>query len=311
VTSSKPAATREVSDRSGWIAGAIIAALAVAIVAVQVVRDRQYPQQQVSDRILYVRSGEALKRMALSFDALVADVYWMRAIQHFGGERRALRVKRYDLLYPLLDLATTLDPWFAIAYRFGAIFLAEAYPGGAGRPDLAIRLLEKGVKVDGRWQYLHDIGFVHYWHTRNFPEAARAFERAAEAPGAPNWLRPLAAATLAQGGQRSASRMMWQQLRDSAENDFMRDAAERRLVQLDALDLIDRLEARIEKYMAVQRHDPVTWQRLIADGVFRDVPRDPAGVPFDINPWWGTLSVSIQSPLFPMPAEPPPLAAHP
>ena len=51
----------------------------------------------------------------------------------------------YALLYPLLDITTTLDPLFNIAYRFGAIFLAEAYPAGAGRPDLAIALLEKGI----------------------------------------------------------------------------------------------------------------------------------------------------------------------
>ena len=63
--------------------------------------------------------------------------------------RRALRSRtrerRYDLLYPLLDLATTLDPRFTIGYRFGAIFLAEPHPGGAGRPDQAIALLKKGV----------------------------------------------------------------------------------------------------------------------------------------------------------------------
>ena len=50
--------------------------------------------------------------------------------------------KNYDLLYPLLDLVTTLDPRFNVAYRFGAIFLVRAAPGGPGRPDLAIALLE-------------------------------------------------------------------------------------------------------------------------------------------------------------------------
>ena len=56
----------------------------------------------------------------------------------------------YPLLYPLLDLTTTLDPRFNIAYRFGAIFLAEPYPGGPGRPDLAIALLEKGLRERAR-----------------------------------------------------------------------------------------------------------------------------------------------------------------
>ena len=52
------------------------------------------------------------------------------------GRRRRSRRRRwppiaaddYPLLYPLLDLTTTLDPRFNIAYRFGAVFLAEPYP---------------------------------------------------------------------------------------------------------------------------------------------------------------------------------------
>ena len=34
-------------------------------------------------------------------------------------------------------MATGLDPYFNIAYRFGAIFLSESKPDGPGRPDLA------------------------------------------------------------------------------------------------------------------------------------------------------------------------------
>ena len=48
-----------------------------------------------------------------------------------GAGRRpppSLAADDYPLLYPLLDITTTLDPRFNIAYRFGAIFLAEPYP---------------------------------------------------------------------------------------------------------------------------------------------------------------------------------------
>jgi tetratricopeptide (TPR) repeat protein len=285
-----------------------IAVLVSGLVAVQVARDRRYPQSTVSDRLLYVSSGEALKRLVLSFDALAADVYWIRAIQHFGGERLSAAKRNYELLYPLLALTTSLDPYFGVAYRFGSIFLSEPYPGGAGRTDLAIKLLEKGIAVDGRWQYFHDIAFVHYWHTGNYTEAARWFERAAERPGAPYWLRPLAAATLATGGQRAASRLLWQQLRQTSDNDFIRTSAERRLVQLDVLDFIDRLEPIIERYAQANPEGELTWQRLIAGRVLRAIPLDPTGVPFELNPWWGTVAVSAKSSLYPMPAEPPPIA---
>jgi hypothetical protein len=290
----------------------VVALLVAAIVVVQVVRDRQYPESTVSDRLLYVRSGEALKRLVLSFDALAADVYWIRAIQHFGGERLSSVQPNYDLLYPLLDLTTTLDPGFSVAYRFGSIFLSEAYPGGAGRPDVAIKLLEKGIREDGRWQYFHDIAFVHYWHTGNYALAAEWFQRAATQPGAPYWLTPLAAATLTQGGQRSASRLLWQQLRETSDNDFIRTSAERRLVQLDVLDFIDRLQPVIQKYADANPEGPLTWERLIEAGVVRRVPADPTLTPFDLNPWWGTVTVSDRSSLYPMPSEPPSLVqGHP
>lgn len=290
------------------VAGPAIAALVAAMVAVQVGRDRQYPRPTVSDHLLYVQSGETLKRLALSFDALAADVYWLRAIQHFGSERLSRGPRSYALLYPLLDLTTSLDPYFGAAYRFGAIFLGEPLPGGAGRPDLAVALLEKGIKADGRWQYFHDIGFVHYWYTGKYAEAADWFRRGAKQPGAPYWLEALAAATLAQGGQRAASRLLWQQLRQTSENEFMRTSAERRLIQLDVLDFIDRIEPILQKYAQANPEGPLSWERLLADGVVRRIPVDPTGVPFELNPWWGTVTVSQQSPLYPLPTEPPPIA---
>ena len=78
-------------------------------------------------------------------------MYWIRAVQVYGGTRLGRTADRsYGLLYPLLDLTTSLDPHFDVAYQFGALFLAETPPGGPGRPDLAIALLEKGVRGAAR-----------------------------------------------------------------------------------------------------------------------------------------------------------------
>ncbi|HXG57323.1 MAG TPA: hypothetical protein VNJ03_18225, partial [Vicinamibacterales bacterium] len=130
-----------------WLALAAGASLALAIV-VQIARDSAFPDDvDATERVLYAKSPAALGRLVLGFDALAADVYWVRAIQHYGGDRldRSGRRRKYQLLYPLLDITTSLDPYFNIAYRFGAIFLGEPYPGGAGRPDLAVALLRKGI----------------------------------------------------------------------------------------------------------------------------------------------------------------------
>ena len=99
-------------------------------------------------------------------------------------------------------MATTLDPCFNIAYRFGAIFLSEPPPGGPVGPTSHCAAGE-GHRGDARkWQYIQDIGFVEFWARKDYKAAAASFERASKAPGAAWFLKPLAATTLAQGGQR-------------------------------------------------------------------------------------------------------------
>src|SRR5262249_2239865 len=210
----------------------------------------------------------------------------------------------YSLLYPLLDMTTSLDPRFNIAYRFGAVFLAEPYPGGPGRPDLAVQLLEKGLRErPDKWEYMQDIGFVHYWYRHDYRAAASWFEQASAIRGAPWWLRSLAASTLAQGGDRRSSQMMWEAIRQSAEVEWLRKDAERRLAQLRALDAIDALEERIEDFTNGEGHAPDAWNDLIRGGVLPGVPLDPSGTRYELLPD-GRVGVSRSSTLWPLPDGP-------
>jgi hypothetical protein len=290
------------------VVAAAVAAFAAAI-ALQTTRDRFFPRDtRHVEQILYVRSGTALKRMTLSFDALAADVYWIRAIQHYGGDRLAgpQASTKYQLLYPLLDLTTTLDPYFNIAYRFGAIFLSEAYPGGPGRPDQSVALLRKAiVAMPTKWQYYHDIGFVYYWRFRDYNNAALWFQRAAQKPNAPIWLKPLAAAMLAHSDDRAAARFLWLQIAQSEEA-WLRRNAEHALLQLQAMDQMDQLNAVITRFPAAAG-ERFSWEQLIRRRVLARVPFDPTGTPYEIDPATGRVSVSTESPLFPMPQEPRPL----
>lgn len=281
----------------------LVALFLSGAVALQAARDRAFPRTEVADRFLYLESGETLERLALSFDALAADVYWIRTLQHFGGDRLSRsRTRKYELLHPLLDLTTTLDPEFTVAYRFGAIFLAEPYPGGPGRPDLAIALLKKGLRHSPeKWEYMQDIGFVYYWELGDFRQAASWFQRAGRIAGAPRWLEQLAATMLAQGGDRASSRFLWRQIAAGAEEPWLKGEAQRRLAQLAAMDEIDWLQQRVASYAANEPEEPLTWERLVRARVLRDVPLDPTGVPYELNPWWGTVSVSPGSRLSPMP----------
>jgi hypothetical protein len=279
----------------------IVVCMAAAI-ALQVGRDRTYAgAARETERLLYVRSGAAVSRLTLDFDALAADLYWIRAIQHYGGDRLSrTRERKYELLAPLLDLTTTLDPYFTIAYRFGAIFLSEAPPGGPGRPDQAIELLRKGIAAQpGKWQYFHDIAFVHYWHRRDVRTAAEWFRRAAAQPDAPNWLQPLAAGILTAGNDRASARFLWNEILKSEEK-WLRDNAARSLGQLDTLDLIDQLQPIVHRYPPAPG-GTYSWDALVRRRVLKMAPFDAAGTPLDIDPQSGAITVSTKSPLWPMP----------
>lgn len=288
-----------------WTAVGAALLLIGASAGLQAARDSWMERPPVPERLLYLQSGVAVKRMALGFDALAADVYWIRAVQHYGGDRLGRATgRRYELLYPLLDITTTLDQYFAVAYRFGAFFLADEYPSGAGRPDLAIALLEKGLRAEPtKWEYAQDIGFVHFWAHNDFASAAEWYLRASKMPGAPNWMGPVAA-SMAMGSDRRASRFLWQQLLETTESDWIRRSAERSVQQLDAMDDIDRFNEILRARQAELPPGPLTWERLIHAGVARRVPLDPAGVPYVLDSEARQVGLSPESPLYPLPRLP-------
>lgn len=290
------------------VGATLLVAVLVMIVRLQMMREQQPPLPLPLDNgaVMYVRSPEAVRRIALSFDDAAADLYWLRAIQHYGGTKLSTGpAKTYDRLYPLLDLTTSLDPRFDVAYRFGAIFLSEPHPNGPGRPDLAIALLQKGLNVQPtRWEFAQDIGFVHYWWLRQYKEAADWFLKASEMPLAPNWLKPLAAVTLAQGGSRVSSRQLWQQVHAGAELDWLKRTAQTRLRQLDAMDHLDLLRRIAGEYEQRTGTQLRSWQQLIAAGRIRRLPVDPEGHQYQLDGVRGAITLSPSSPLHPLPYEP-------
>ena len=307
--------------RAALAAAAVV--LLVAVVQLQAARERWYPPQDDNDTALYLRSPDAVRRLAGTYAPLAADLYWIRAIQYYGGTKHRFNTAApggiapppppaalarpdddYSQLFTLLDITTTLDPRFTIAYRFGAIFLAEAYPNGAGRSDLAVALLEKGLRErPDKWEYMEDIAFVHYWYDHDYLAASEWFEKAARVEGAPWWLQSMAATTRANGGDRTSSRRMWETIRDTTDVDWLRQDAERKLAQLRALDDIDALQTIVDAAAARTGEAPPDWVTLVRARRLAGIPVDPGGTPYALDS--GRVHLSNASPLYPLLVEPP------
>jgi hypothetical protein len=279
--------------------GLVLGGVLLAAAVLRAGEGSQLPEPQTG-RLLYLRSGSTADRVMLGFDDIASDMYWIRAIQHYGRDRRTPRADRFSLLHPLLDLTTTLDPRFNVAYRFGAVFLSIPSPEGPGRTDLAIALLEKGLRHNPvRWQYAHDIAFIHYWYTGDDGEAARWFERAAAMPNAPGWIAPLAAVTRARGGDRHGARQILEELLGTATEEYTRNAARRGLMQLQALDAIDQLQALVDRHQQRTGRYPSSWRDL--PELRGGTPADGTREPFVYNPSTHAVELSPRSTLNPLP----------
>ena len=145
--------------------------------------------------VQWIQSPGLMRRLAVGFNAIWADIYWIRAVQYYGDTRLSVDEKKnYDQLYPLLDITTSLDPHFNIAYRFGSILLSEGLSERTRADRSSDRAAAEGhPEMPDKWQYYHDAGFVEYWWRRDSQAAADWFIKASKLPDAPNWLEPLAA----------------------------------------------------------------------------------------------------------------------
>jgi hypothetical protein len=243
--------------------------------------------------VLYLWSGEHVRRLSAGFEAVLADIYWLRTVQYYGSQRAFAKERRYDLLRPLIDITTTLDPRFEIAYRYGATFLAEPWPVGAGDVRGAEEVLTRGVRaLPDSWRLRQQLA-LHVFTFRREPErAARVLMDAADLPGAPFWFRTLAADMLAQGGHRRVSREIWRRMYEQGEEGVIRQNALMHLRRLDAADEVDRLNQQVELFVRSTGRPPRSPRELEEHGLLRGLPLDPAGVPYDYDPSLGRFAVS-------------------
>jgi hypothetical protein len=251
------------------------------------------------EEVLYFWSGEQVKRMFPGYGSLAADLYWLRTVQYFGGVRKFEGGERFELLRPLIEITTTLDPRLEIAYRYGAIFLSEAPPGGAGRPQEGIEVMEKGVRnLPHSWRLRQDLGFFYYLYLHDARRASEVLSEASRIPGSAFWLSSMAADLLAKGGDRERSRRMWRQIFEQAEEGVLKENARLRLQLLDSRDLADALSSRVGAYEQRLGRAPARLEELRAVGLWSGPLHDAAGVPFSYDGSSGRVTISKESPLW-------------
>src|SRR5947209_373205 len=247
-------------------------------------------EQATLEEVLYIPSARVLKRLSLGYSGLLADIYWTRAVQYYG-EKHHEDAMRYDVLAPLLDITTDLDPHLLVAYQHGSIFLSQPPPVGAGQPDKAVALLEKGIRANpDYWRLYFTLGFVHYFDRKDYTAAEQAFEKGSENPNALPWMKVMAAAMAQHAGEPATAMEIWQRLYENSEDKMIRENAAQHIAAIRVDQSIPDLERRVEMYRQATGHLPASWVELARARVLPGIPVDPTGTAYKLMPD-GTVQV--------------------
>jgi tetratricopeptide (TPR) repeat protein len=245
---------------------------------------------------LVLRSPKLIQRMSLEYAPLVGAMYWTRAVQYYG-EKHRLHQKNLEELWPLLDIATTLDPNLIAAYRFGSTFLSDAPPRGAGEPDRAVDLLQRGLKANpDYWRFYQDMGNVYYFDKKDYARAAKAFEEGSKNKAAPIWMKVMAAKIAADGESPETSYFLWLDVYRTTKDLQIKKNAELhlRLVKVD-LDLL-QLNQLAAEYERRTGRRAAKMSELVHAGLLPRMPGDPDGYPYVLGEG-GKAELSLDSPM--------------
>jgi tetratricopeptide (TPR) repeat protein len=266
----------------GRTAGTAALVVVLLLFPLQRAISRNLGAMEADEPQLIVSSGPLLQKLSMGYAPLMADIYWTRAIQNFGTHL-ANQDTNVSLLAPLLNITVSLDPQLKVAYQFGAIFLAEAQPLGAGRPDQAIALVERGIAANpSDWQLEYQLGCIYYWNARDYKAAADAFWKTSSMPGAPEWMKAFAAAVEQKGNSPEASRVMWQEAFRESKDPRLKENAQYQLGRLQLEQDLKNLDLAMGEFEKRTRHAAGSVQELVSAGILRGVPVDPSGYVYRI-----------------------------
>ncbi len=241
-------------------------------------------------------SAKLLKAVSLEYAPLMADFYWTRVVQ-FYGNKHVRGDANLEELWPLLDITTTLDPNLIVAYRFGAIFLSQRPPGGAGRPDLAVQLIQRGIKANpDYWRLYEDLGFIYYMDMKDYKKASEAFLEGSKNPKALIWMKIMAAKIAAEGESYETSFFLWNDVYTATRDPKIKENAKAHLQLLKAHEDCRQLDLLADQYAKRFGHRPKRISELVQAGMISAMPVDPLGYTyvFDDN---GKAALNLNSPL--------------
>jgi hypothetical protein len=273
--------------KSCYVAVVLIMILSGATVTTHAIVDHQRPSQVRFKKLSYLPNGDYLKMAVLGYRQVAADLIWLEVLQHFGV--REQDTEGYLWAYHAVDVLTDLDPHFIFSYQAAGTVLAI----WAKRAQESVAILEKGMRHNPQeWILPFLLGYDYYFELHDPETAGRYFRLAAMLPGSPNYLADLATKMSVESGNPEVALEFLQRLYDKAEAERTREGLAQRMKEVIAERNIRVLEDVVRQYHQHFGKRPTKLDDLTASGMIQQIPSEPLGGAYQLNPSDGTVSSS-------------------
>ena len=199
----------------------------------------------------FIPTSQIAKLSSGGFENIIADFYWLSAVQYIGSNALWSEYKAY--LYVILNLITDLNPYFTFPYQIGEILLPsynERYEGLSSseiqkNTDQAIRIGLKGVQnncnlmkveraknennLSKLWtdesyknacsdpMIPYYLAYIYYWNLHDGVKSSEYYRIAATNDDAPTGARTLAAIMQGKSWNREKAIIMFLSLAENID----------------------------------------------------------------------------------------------
>jgi len=220
---------------------------------------------------------------SLEYKGFVSDLLFIKALIFRGSSYERKDVPRitpdeWQWFNGILIASTTLDPYFIDPY-----YLANAHmTWEAGMVRETNELLEKGTTYrDWDWLLPFYAGFNSFFFLHDNEKAVELLSKSSERPGPREQLLSLAA-RLAYTDKKTENAIIF--LAAILEKTEDRELRIQYMTRIHALQARLLLEKGVASYKKKHGRYPTVLQDLVKTGIITEIPKDPYGGNFTVDP---------------------------
>jgi len=238
-------------------------------------------------KFYFVPDLKYLSLASATHKTFLGYLFFIRGILDLN-EPFPISINRMDYLLANFKAAGALEPELTRAYFFGGVVAAKSQNDSLK----AIAFLEEGSqKNPGNWKFPFWIG-LNYLQLGDYPRAAEYYQKAAQLPGSPNYIKTNLTFFYYKSGEVNQGIAYLQSLILSLDDKKLIELIK---FKLDWLQQLAMLEEKVKQYYELYGKYPQDLEELKAQGLISQIPADSFGQGFYLEKSPDSLRPRVKS----------------